>query len=135
MKKAGTDSGPRSTTIDVRVRYVECDPQGVVHHSVYPVWMEMARTELLREGGRAYRDLEAEGVWFVVSRMELTYRKPARYDDELRVVVTNLRSGGSIIEHGYEIYRGEELLTEARTVLVCVTPEGRPRRLPEGLDF
>ena len=38
--------------MDIRVRYCECDPMGVVHHTVYPVWFEMGRTELLRDTGR-----------------------------------------------------------------------------------
>ena len=48
----------RTGSIDVRVRYAECDPMGVVHHTVYPVWFEMGRTELLRETGASYREFE-----------------------------------------------------------------------------
>ncbi|MCC5831204.1 MAG: acyl-CoA thioesterase [Phycisphaeraceae bacterium] len=121
------------TSIDVRVRYAECDAQGFAHHSVYPIWMEMARTELLRQVGRDYRTMESEGVWFVVGRMQLRYRKPARYDDVVRIEVQTVRGGGSLIDHTYRILRGEELLTEASTTLVCIRPDGKPQRIPEEL--
>src|SRR5262245_38934795 len=47
--------------IEIRVRYPECDPMGVAHHAAYPVWLEIGRTELLRQGGVSYQQLEAEG--------------------------------------------------------------------------
>lgn len=119
--------------LEVTVRYVECDPMNVVHHSVYPIWMEMARTEMLRKQGLAYRDLEAQGIFFVVARLSIRYRRPARYDDQLRIHCKLIPSGGVKVEHEYEIYRGGELLAEAATTLVCVDRQGVPRRLPEGL--
>ena len=66
--------------IEVRARYPECDPMGVVHHTVYPVWFEMGRTELLRSVGGSYRDLEEAGALLAVTRLEVRYRAPARYD-------------------------------------------------------
>lgn len=125
-------ASPNNTAISipVRVRYVECDPMNVAHHSVYPIWLEMARTELLRRQGFAYRDLEARGVYFVVARMSLRYRRPAKYDDELSVHVEQMPAGGIKIEHRYEVRRGGEVLTSAETTLVCVDGQGRPRALP-----
>ncbi|MHC4946771.1 MAG: acyl-CoA thioesterase [Planctomycetota bacterium] len=52
-----------SDTIQIRVRYNECDPMNVAHHTAYPVWFEIGRTELLRRTGLTYRDLEADGVF------------------------------------------------------------------------
>ena len=120
-------------TIRVRVRYVECDPMNVAHHSVYPVWLEAARTELLRTQGEAYRDLESAGVYFVVARMSLRYRRPARYDDVLEVQVRARPSAGVKVEHEYEIRRDHELLATAVTTLVCVDREGKLRPIPEAL--
>ena len=54
---APRSSGKARTSIGLRVRYPECDPMNVAHHSAYAVWLELARTELLREQGLAYRDL------------------------------------------------------------------------------
>lgn len=121
------------TSVTVRVRYVECDPMNVAHHSVYPVWLEIARTELLREQGMAYRDLEAAGTLFVVARMNLRYRKPAKYDDELTIHVQVQASAGVKIEHTYEIRRDKELIATAQTTLVCVDRDGNLQPVPQGL--
>lgn len=123
----------RQTEIQVRVRYVECDPMRVAHHSVYPVWMEMARTELLRLGGAVYRDLETRGVFFVVARMSLRYKKPARYDDVLTIVVREQPSHGVKVEHEYEIRRDGDLLATAETTLVCVDSDGKLQPIPAGV--
>lgn len=119
--------------VEVRVRYCECDPMGVAHHSVYPVWLEIARTEMLRRRGQAYRDLEARGIFFVVARMSLRYRKPAVYDDVLRIHAETLPTAGVKVEHRYTVYRAEELLAEGETTLVCVDRAGRPQRIPDGI--
>jgi len=66
----------QSHKINIAARYAETDKGGVVHHSVYPVWFEMGRTELLRANGVAYKDLEAAGVLFVVARLNIKFRRP-----------------------------------------------------------
>ncbi len=116
--------------IQVRVRYVECDPMGFVHHSVYPIWMEMARTEMLRNRGVAYKDLEAAGCLFVVVRMSLRYKRPGKYDDVLTIKVIGKPSVGVKVEHTYEVRRGTELLCTAETTLACVNKEGRLQPVP-----
>jgi acyl-CoA thioester hydrolase len=132
QEPAGQPVAPiTSTDVVIRVGYADCDPQSVAHHSVYPVWLEIARTELLRRQGVAYRDLEAQGVLFVVARMSLRYRRPARYDDLIRVEVTVARSAGVKVEHGYRVWRGEELLCTAETTLVCLDRAGNLRPVPQ----
>ena len=118
---------------EIRVRYCECDPMGVVHHTVYPVWFEMGRTELLRGTGRTYRDLEQAGVFLAVVRMQVAYKRPARYDDVLRLETTLVDAGHVKIEHTYELYRGDELLCTGSTTLACLDRAGKARALPEGL--
>lgn len=103
----------------------------VAHHSVYPVWLEIARTELLRSMGQTYRDLEAAGVFLVVAKLSLRYRRPAMYDDQLDVTVTALPTVGVKLEHQYEIRRGKELLATAQTTLACVDGKGKLRPVPE----
>lgn len=124
-------SQTHSICLDVRPRYVECDPMGYVHHTVYPVWMEMARTELLRNTGVSYAELEQRGVFIVVVKLNITYRKPARYDEPLTVHATCTKAGGAKIEHDYEIRRGDELLLTASTTLACVDAEGKVTRVPD----
>jgi acyl-CoA thioester hydrolase len=123
----------RRIQVSVRVRYSECDPMNVAHHSVYPVWFEIARTDLLRRRGNAYRDLEAAGVMFVVARMSLKYHKPAKYDDELVILCTASPSAGVKVEHTYEVKRGDDLLVTGQTTLVCVDREGKLKSIPEDL--
>lgn len=104
----------KSITIEQRVRYVECDPMGFVHHSVYPVWFEMARTELLRRTGLRYADLETAGVFIVVVNLQVKYKKPARYDDQVRITATLNTMGPVRLEHEYEVHRDNELLEIGR---------------------
>ncbi|MEM6458582.1 MAG: thioesterase family protein [Planctomycetota bacterium] len=124
---------PTSIAVPVRVRYPECDPMGVVHHAVYPVWFELARTELLRARGQTYRDLEAAGVYLVVAKLSVRYRRPARYDDELTIQAEARPTAGVKLEHRYEVRRGDELLAVADTTLACVDGEGRLRPVPEAV--
>jgi acyl-CoA thioester hydrolase len=131
MAEAGSPSG----VTQFRVRYPECDPMGVAHHAAYPVWFEIGRTELLRERGGNYRDLEAQGVFFAVARLSAHYRRPARYDDELTLRTTVTAAGRASIDHAYELYRGHELLATASTTIVCLDRDGRPRALPPAIDL
>jgi len=118
---------------EMRVRYCECDPMGVVHHTVYPIWFEIGRTELLRDTGRNYRNMEQAGIFLAVVRMQLQYRRPARYDDLLRLETTLTNVGHVKIEHTYELFRGEELLCVGNTTLACLDRDGTARQLPDGI--
>ncbi|MFM7052765.1 MAG: acyl-CoA thioesterase [Planctomycetota bacterium] len=118
---------------ELRVRYPECDPMGVAHHAAYPVWLEMGRTEMLRAAGDTYRAFEEAGIFLAVVRLELRYRRPARYDD-LITVVTELRAAGPVkIEHTYRVERAGELLAEGATTLACLDRDGHARPLPREL--
>jgi acyl-CoA thioester hydrolase len=125
----------QSHTITVVPRYAETDKGGVIHHSVYPVWFEMGRTELLRANGVAYRDLEAQGVFFVVAELRIKYRRPAFYDEELLLETTCANVTPGKVEHTYRLTRRGTglLLAEGSSVLACVTAEGKVRRVPEFL--
>lgn len=122
-----------SITVPVRVRYPECDGMGIAHHSVYPVWFEIARTELLRVNGPSYAELERSGLFIVVARLSMSFRRPARYDDELAVTATLTSIGGAKLEHAYQVHRGDELLCTGATTLACVDADGKPVRVPETL--
>ena len=125
---------PSAGTIEVRVRYVECDPMGVAHHSAFAVWFEMGRTELLRRSSDVpYRRLESEGVFFAVTRLDVRFRRPARYDDVLTLHTRITGTGRAKIEHGYELYRDAELIATASTTVACLDRNGRPQPLPEAL--
>ena len=120
-------------SIEIRVRYAECDPMGVAHHSAYAPWLEMGRTELLRSTGRNYRDLEAAGLLLAVVHLSIRYRRPARYDDLLTLRTTLVAPGPVKIEHAYELRRDGELLASAETTLTCLDRSGRGRPVPQDL--
>jgi len=116
----------------VRVRYAETDQMGVVYHANYFVWFEVGRTDLLRQTGGTYRELEAEGVSLPVILAHCEYRLPAKYDDELEIrtrgaVLTHVR-----VEFTYEIVRIADgaLLVTGQTVHAALDRDGRPCRLP-----
>jgi acyl-CoA thioester hydrolase len=119
--------------MQIRVRYCECDPMGVAHHSVYPVWFEMGRTELLRESGLRYRDLEEQGAFLAVVDLSVRYRSPARYDDQLELLTQLSRMSRVRIEHEYTLTRDGLILATASTTLACLDGEGRLQPVPERL--
>jgi acyl-CoA thioester hydrolase len=129
---------PKRTTIQSHTttivpRYAETDQGGVVHHSVYPVWFEMGRTELLRANGTAYKDLEAAGVYFVIAQLCVKYHQPARYDEKLQLETSCCGISACKIEHSYKLTRCSDgaLLAEGTSVLACVNSDGKVRRIPE----
>jgi acyl-CoA thioester hydrolase len=119
--------------MELRVRYAEVDRLGQVHSSRYAVYLEMGRTEMLRASGMTYRDLEAEGVYLVVTKLRLSFRRPARYDDLLTMETRVSRATVARIDHAYRLVRGEELLAEGETTLACVSRDGQVQRMPESL--
>lgn len=106
---------------------------GVVHHANYFTYFEMGRTELLRANGLTYRDAEEAGVLLVVIEAHCKYRRPARYDDLLRLRTTLVLANAVKIVHTYRLLRGEELLAEGSTTLACVDRHGNVQRIPEWL--
>jgi len=123
----------RSHTITVVPRYAETDKGGVVHHSIYPVWFEMGRTELLRANGIAYKDLEETGVFFVVAELHIKYRRPAEYDEKLQLETTCTDVTAGKVKHSYKLTRCRDglLLAEGSSILACVDGAGKVRRIPE----
>ena len=130
------DSRPIDTyTQEVRVRYAEVDQMGVMHHSRYFVLLELARTEMLRRHGLAYRDMEEEGWFLVVVKASCDFKAPARYDDVLLIETELTRMTHTRIEHHYRVIRKSDgqLLAEAATTLTCVDRDGTIERIPDRL--
>jgi acyl-CoA thioester hydrolase len=117
----------------IRVRYAETDRMGLLHHANYLVYFEQARTELLRSHGLSYKDLEDQGYLLVLTKIEVRYRWPARYDDVLTIKTTVMRTTSVRIDHRYEVFCEGRLLAEATSTLACVDREGRPQALPDYL--
>ena len=123
----------QSHRITIVPRYSEIDRGGVAHNSVYAIWFEMGRTELLRVNEVAYKDLEESGVFFVVARLTIKYHRPAKYDEKLQLETTCAKVTTAKIEHDYKLTRCCDgiILAEGSTTLACITKDGKIRRIPE----
>ncbi len=123
----------------IRVYYEDTDSGGVVYHSNYLNFMERARTEWLRALGFEQTVLKDElGVIFVVHSMNITFKKPACFNDLLQVKSHLVKKGHGSIEFIQTILRDEQVLLEANVKLACVDvasfkPLGIPTIIKEKL--
>ena len=122
-----------SGDITIRVRYAETDRMGLLHHANYLVYFEEGRTELLRAQGLTYRDIEEQGFYLVLTKLQVRYRSPAFYDDLLTLRTIVQRTTLVKIEHRYELLRDGVLLAEGETTLGCVDHDGKVQPLPDSL--
>src|ERR1700694_2545948 len=116
--------------ITIRVRYAETDRMGLLHHATYLVYFEQGRTELLRAMGYSYKDIEDQGFLLVLTKLEVRYHRPARYDDLLTLRTSVARTTLVRVEHRYELFRDDVLLAEGTSTLACVNREGQVQALP-----
>ncbi|MDM9620155.1 tol-pal system-associated acyl-CoA thioesterase [Rhizobium sp. AC44/96] len=119
-----------------RVYYEDTDFSGLVYHARYLHFLERGRTDYLRCLGVEQRELitaDEEGLVFVVHRMEIDFKSPARMDDILTVLTHTEKAGGAKMVLTQEIRRGDTLLIAAKVIIAVINASGRPRRLPETL--
>ena len=120
-------------TTTIRVRYAETDAMGIVHHAVYPVWMELGRSDLLRMAGQGYSEWEAQGIFIAVAEVRVKYRAPARYDEQVQVRTWVKEAGRRRIVFAYEVTRDRVRLAEGETVHLVMGPDGHHRTLPDAM--
>jgi acyl-CoA thioester hydrolase len=122
------------TTTRVRVRYSETDQMGIVYYANFFVWFEIGRTDLCRQHGFAYRDMEQrDGLYIMVAEARCRYKAPAHYDEEL-LIRTRLRAARKrVLMFAYEVHResNNTMLAEGETVHVITDRDGHPRALPD----
>jgi acyl-CoA thioester hydrolase len=120
----------------VRVYYEDTDAAGVVYYANYLRFLERARTEWLASLGFTLTALEAEhGVVFVVHRLDIEYRQPARLYDALEVTLAPTTIGKSRLITAQEVLRADHRLVSARVTLACLDPHRwRPVRIPAVLS-
>jgi acyl-CoA thioester hydrolase len=119
---------------EIRVRYVETDQMGIVHHSNYLIWFELGRSDFCRARGFSYKEMEEkDNALMVVAESYVRYKSPAYYEDVLivRTQVGEVRSRS--IRFIYEVYRNsdEVLLAEGETLHVVTDENKKVRSLPE----
>ncbi|MGQ2905025.1 MAG: tol-pal system-associated acyl-CoA thioesterase [Neoaquamicrobium sediminum] len=126
-----TDYGHR---LDARVYYADTDFSGVVYHARYLEFFERGRSDFLRLAGVHHTELadgkHGEKLVWVVKRMEIDFRAPARIDDILSVETRTEKVSGARIFMAQQLKRGEELLVEAIVEAAIISESGRPRRFP-----
>jgi acyl-CoA thioester hydrolase len=122
-------------TTKLRVRYGETDQMGIVHHSEYINYFEIARIEYLRARGMSYQELEDKGYGLPVVSIDINYKKPAKYDDELNLHTSLIEKGRCKLVFQTTIKNSEDLLVcSAKVTLVCVKLDlFKPTALPEFL--
>jgi acyl-CoA thioester hydrolase len=125
-------ASPRSVS-RIRVRYAETDTMGVVYYANYLVWFEVGRTDLLREAGWSYREMEQQGFSLPVIEAHCEYRQPARYDDVIEIRTTGALMSPIRLRFDYQVARaGDDIaLATGHTIHATLGRDGRPCRLPQ----
>ena len=121
-------------TARIEVRYAETDQMGIVHHSVYAIWFEQARTEFFRTAGASYADMEAEGFASPVLELAVQFKQPTHYGEFVDIETTMVREGALKVRFEYKVLVNGKLCTTG-TTLHCMTKGGRPtRELPSSFS-
>jgi len=123
------------TETKIRVRYGETDQMGYVYYGNYPLYYEVARTDMIRKIGWTYSKMEKSGIMMPVVSLNVKYIHPAFYDDELTVKVTVKDSPTTKMYFEYEVFNEKgKLINTGNTTLVFVDMKtGRPTKAPN--DF
>jgi acyl-CoA thioester hydrolase len=108
---------------ELRVRYGECDPQGIVFNANYLLYFDVAFTELWRVAVGPWQDMVERGVDAVVAEARLRFHAPAHFDDELRLRASVRRLGTTSITTQIDVLRDQCLLVEGELRHVCVSTE------------
>ena len=113
-----------------RVYFEDTDFSGRVYHARFLHFIERGRSDYLRLLGIHHHELAAEGISFVVRRMEIDFLRPAGIDDVLTVSTETEAASAARIALRQQVLRGADLLFSALVTVVLVGPGGRPLRLP-----
>lgn len=118
-------------TCTYRVPYADTDQMGVVYHANYIIYFERSRTEMLRDHGFPYSEIEKQGLFLMVSEVQCKYLGSAKYDDMLTFesYVSELRKASLTIQT--EVKRGDTVLARGHVVLASATPQLKLTRLPQ----
>ncbi len=119
-----------------RVIYGDTDAAGIVYYANYLRWFEIGRVELLRRKGMAYGDLTRRGIHLPVTRAEIRYLSPARYDDALVIHAEMRELKRASVSFAYRIERDDGTpLADGATTHACTDGRGRVVRIPDGFPL
>ena len=117
----------------VRVHFRDLDPYAHVNHSVYVTWFEIGRTEALRDNGILLAGPHASGYQFVVSELDIRYRKPALADEIVHIESSIIELRGASSRWQQRVLRGDELLADGTVRIGLVGPDGKVARMPDDM--
>ncbi len=119
--------------MDIKIYYEDTDCGGVVYYANYLRYMERARTEYLASRDCSVKKLMDEGTIFMIHRVEIDYKSPARYGDviEIETWVRDVTRITMVFEHIMREKNTKRVLVECRAKAVYVDPRGKPKRLSE----
>jgi acyl-CoA thioester hydrolase len=120
-----------SDDFQVRVRYKEVDQMGFLYHGNYFTYFEIGRSEMLRNCGYTYREVEESGLFGVVVKAECSYHRPAKYDDLLTIRTTLKRITRVKLEYEHQVIRHSEILATGHITLAFVDRSGNIQRVPD----
>lgn len=118
-------------SIEKRIYYHDTDCGGVVYYANYLKYLEEARTEYLLSKGFDLQKLSSKGIWFAVAKVEIEYKSPARYQDTIKILTTIEKIKYSAMQFFQKILKNNIIISEARTVLICVSNDFKPIAIPE----
>ena len=128
---------PGGHVMPVRIYFEDTDFSGLVYHASYLRFMERGRSDFVRLIGIGHTALydgeHGEPLAFAVRRIHVDYLKPARIDDLVEVETTVRAIAGARLVLWQVVRRGGDVLVEAEVTVVLVNPEGKARRLPQGV--
>ncbi len=123
-------------THQLRVRYSESDRMGTFYNSRLLEWMEVGRSELIRETGSTYAEWEERGVMAPIVEANLKFKGRAGYDDLLEIETSCSREGRARLrfESKLTLVENGRPVAEGYTIHALTDPSGKPMRIPEWID-
>ncbi len=108
-------------------RYAETDQMGIIHHSVYPVWYEMARVKFCSDIGLPFQEIEARGVGLAMVHMGFNFLKPSRFGEPVTILTSLVEFSKVRLTFKYDIYnQSNELINQGETKLVWLDQNLKP---------
>ena len=133
-KTAIRKQSPAKNVTHYRVIYGDCDSMAIVYYANYLKFFEIGRTELLRESGLTYREVEDRGFFLPTTETCLKYCKPALYDDLLTIETIIGFIKKASIRFDYTIYREEDIVVQGYTIHACLDGNNKIVRFPDFLQ-
>jgi acyl-CoA thioester hydrolase len=125
-------SASSRSSVDFRVRYVETDQMGVVHHASYLGWLEEGRMDHMRKRGLSYAKIEEMGFFLPVVECKVRYLASARFEQEVILYswIKEIQPLLALFAYRLEDKTSGQLLLTGHTKHVCVTRAGDVQEIP-----